>query len=83
MYSGCDRSKDWRQQSFREEVRNRNGGIVSQEDSRSSHTIRTSSAILHADMHAQGCMSQLLSGDFVFALFFRVPGRIANIRPTG
>jgi hypothetical protein len=29
--------------------------------------------VLHADMHAQGCVSQLLTGDFVFALFFRVP----------
>jgi hypothetical protein len=30
-------------------------------------------AILDADMPAQGCVSQLLTGDFVFALFFRVP----------
>ena len=38
------------------------------------------SAILHTDMQAQACVSQLLTGDFVF---FRVPGAITNIRPTG
>jgi hypothetical protein len=35
-----------------------------------SRELGASSAILHADMHAQGWVWQLLTGDFVFALFF-------------